>query len=701
MTTINVDISDIVRAHGRTGIQRVLREIASRLVANPPEGFTVRILTYDYQKHHFVALAREDALATLFHDAPVVATATVKIEDFGPDDIFYDIDAVWTSPLKRPYLYKRLKQQGVTIFCTLYDFSPILFPAGAYRNTRRNWPPFIAAVYAYADLVFFDSRDAERDFEAFRRRLGVERSIPTVVTKLGGDFTVATPPTSDELRPLEAFLNEPFVLFVGSVEPRKLHGLTLDALERVFRERPDVHLVFAGKIGWNSGEINRRIAEHPLLNRRVHWVSFPPDSVLQLLYERCTLAIYLSRHEGFGLPVVEALSHAKVSIVSQNSSIYEVGHGFADYVHYNAPSELAETLLVYLNDPTTRELREQQIRSGYHAYSWDLVGGTVRHVFQGLRRADQVARRDPITTTPAVVVVESASAARTALASLDTHADFVERYLIAGTDDVLEALHDLTSGRPWSALPTQEPGRDAALRAASAALGEDTDFLFFDADSVAIDSVDPADFVGSDGRYRALYCGDLTDWPHHREALDLRLHRTREMLDLVGLETLSYAASQPQLINGGLLAEAIEFFGETASGCDLLSAYFDYATTRYPTVFRKNVFETLNWPTAQHRASDRYTPERYLFEAHRGPAYEPTGIFAALSPTGDAPAKRLRKNEEIDRASSSAQLMGELRRVIPETDSRTERCDSASTARRFWWPAYRRFWWREKAWTSN
>ncbi|WP_213814341.1 glycosyltransferase family 1 protein [Glaciihabitans sp. dw_435] len=681
--TINVDVSDLVRTRGKTGIQRVLREVASRLLTDTPAGYTVRIVRFNYAFHYFEEIARDDALRILFDSDSVPASAVIRIEDFGPQDIFYDIDAVWGSPLKRAYLYKRLKSQGVTIFATVYDFVPIKFPAFAFRNTVRVWPAYIAAVFAYADLVFVDSRATERDFADYRRQFGITREIPTVVTKLGGDFTPVTTRSAVIDRVIvDKFINEPYLLFVGSIEPRKMQMLALDAMKLISKVRPDVHLVIAGKMGWNSGAVNHRIVTDPLHGRRIHWVNTPSDELLKELYDRCTIAVYHSHYEGFGLPVAESLSHGKITITSRNSSIYEVGHAYADYVHFNSATEVAETALAYLNSETAFTARTKQIQREFHPYSWDLVYTTIRAIFDNLAGAKAVTKRERSESLQVVINSENAEMLRQTIESLDAHMPFAREYVVLAPSSELEAMASIVSSRPLTIIdrddalhgladvastPGQHVGWDI-WKAVSRLDIVDAEFIAMNDRHRPLVDINITKFIGPDHRYNAYFFYELTEWPHRVDDFDRRQHLTRELLDRSGLELLSYASHQPQVVNKALLQEAVEFFAgrAVASDVDEWALYFNYVATRYPTLFTKRAYETMGWPATAASWELQYAPPAHSFEYYQPELYADGGEFAGLLPANGLDEKAARKEPAALRTSASASLNAELHDVIGE-----------------------------------
>lgn len=120
-----------------------------------------------------------------------------------------------------------------------------------------------------------------------------------------------------------------YSLFVGTIEPRKNLLVLLDAYERLPAGlRKQYPLVLTGYRGWRSEEIHARIAE----GSRTGWVKylgFVDSEDLPLLYAGARLFVFPSLYEGFGLPVLEAMSSGIPVVCSNSSSLPEVAEGVA------------------------------------------------------------------------------------------------------------------------------------------------------------------------------------------------------------------------------------------------------------------------------------------------------------------------------------------------------------------------------------
>ena len=134
--------------------------------------------------------------------------------------------------------------------------------------------------------------------------------------------------------------SEPYLLMVGTIEPRKNHIGALRAFAQLRARGLPHRLVIAGARGWLDGPI---FAEYERLGLgdSVIFPSFVPDRLLPALYACADLLIQPSFYEGFGIPVLEAMGVGTPVIISDRPSLPEIAGGAARIVHPDDPADLA------------------------------------------------------------------------------------------------------------------------------------------------------------------------------------------------------------------------------------------------------------------------------------------------------------------------------------------------------------------------
>jgi len=152
-------------------------------------------------------------------------------------------------------------------------------------------------------------------------------------------------------------LPQKYILFLGTIEPRKnIIGL-ISAYESVFSELAfPSSLVIAGAKGWNDKKIIDRIKKSPLRDKiRIIGYVNPLDK--PSLYKSAEMFVFPSFYEGFGFPVLEAMVCGVPVITSNRSSLPEVVKNSAWLINPNRPSEIGEAIL--------KLTREEKLRADF------------------------------------------------------------------------------------------------------------------------------------------------------------------------------------------------------------------------------------------------------------------------------------------------------------------------------------------------
>lgn len=183
-------------------------------------------------------------------------------------------------------------------------------------------------------------------------------------------------PLSDEAL-LALGLRHPFVLFVGTIEPRK--NLTA-LLQAMTRSSPEIQLAVAGRPGWDSRAILSQIDGLHLAGRVVRF-GFLPDDLLPRLMASADAVINPSSYEGFGLPIIEALATGSPVVVSDLPVFREVAGRTGIYVQPEEPESFAaaiDQVAAHGDDPLARRQRVERAR----AFDWRTSAGIVARRLQ-------------------------------------------------------------------------------------------------------------------------------------------------------------------------------------------------------------------------------------------------------------------------------------------------------------------------------
>jgi glycosyltransferase involved in cell wall biosynthesis len=169
-------------------------------------------------------------------------------------------------------------------------------------------------------------------------------------------------------------LPDKYILFLGTIEPRKnIIGL-IEAFEFFRTKYPAVdHLVIAGAPGWKNEEIYAR-AKNSTLADKIHFINFVAPEDKSALYASADLFVYPSLYEGFGFPVLEAMSLGVPVITSNRSSLSEVAGSAAYLIDPTRPEQLALAMNELLNNNNLRDRHIQKGLEQVNRYSWEKAG---------------------------------------------------------------------------------------------------------------------------------------------------------------------------------------------------------------------------------------------------------------------------------------------------------------------------------------
>lgn len=173
-----------------------------------------------------------------------------------------------------------------------------------------------------------------------------------------------------------------YVLFVGTVEPRKNLGVLLDAYQALPRPiRDEFELVIAGPPGWGDPSLLRRLeAGVP----GVRYLGYVAEQELPALTAGASAFVYPSLYEGFGLPLAQAMAAGIPAITSNVSSLPEVAAGAALLVDPHSAAELRAALERLLTSPSLAAELGRKGRLRAACYRWELAARQSLEFFETL-----------------------------------------------------------------------------------------------------------------------------------------------------------------------------------------------------------------------------------------------------------------------------------------------------------------------------
>jgi alpha-1,3-rhamnosyl/mannosyltransferase len=163
-------------------------------------------------------------------------------------------------------------------------------------------------------------------------------------------------------------LSRPYVLFVGTIEPRKNLDTLLDAWQQLARSLQDeFELILAGPVGWGD----TRVVERAATMTGVRYIDYVPEVDLPGITAGAAAFAYPSLYEGFGFPVAQAMAAGVPVLTSNVSSLPEVTGPAAVLVDPRSTAEISAGLDKLLSSPSLRERLSIEGRERAERFRWE------------------------------------------------------------------------------------------------------------------------------------------------------------------------------------------------------------------------------------------------------------------------------------------------------------------------------------------
>jgi glycosyltransferase involved in cell wall biosynthesis len=262
---------------------------------------------------------------------------------------------------------------------TLHDLAFLLYPETQTAASRAYYAAAGESARKAARVIAVSRRTASDAV----RLLGLD-PVRVRVIHNAADPRFFRPRSPDELAPLSARLgfdpHQPYILFVGTLEPRKNVPLLFEALAQL-RRHMDVHLLLVGGRGWLGAPIQAAHARSGV-GGAAHFLGWLDQSDLAVLYSHARVFVLPSVYEGFGLPVLEAMACGAPVVCSNAGPLPEVAGDAAVLLTPEDPSAWAEAIGRVLSDASLAvELRARGARRA-REFSWERSARATREVYR-------------------------------------------------------------------------------------------------------------------------------------------------------------------------------------------------------------------------------------------------------------------------------------------------------------------------------
>lgn len=250
---------------------------------------------------------------------------------------------------------------------TIHDLSFIHYPEAFTPSLLKYLNNVVPSSVARVNHVLADSLATKNDLIDIWQV--PNEKVTVVYSGVNSSFRPVTDKERiDHLRKKYELGDNPYILSVGTLQPRKNYEMLMRAFKPV-ADSYDHQLIIAGGHGWMYEQIQKEIDQQGL-GQRIRLIGFVEDQDLPALYSQASLFVFPSLYEGFGIPVLEAMACGVPAISSDSSSLPEVA-GDAGLLISPVNQELwSKSIIQLLNDSARRT---KMVAAGYlqaRKFSW-------------------------------------------------------------------------------------------------------------------------------------------------------------------------------------------------------------------------------------------------------------------------------------------------------------------------------------------
>lgn len=329
----------------------------------------------DAKKHYFVLFIRPNAKLP----SELVGYSNVLIKKIKHRFLWTQIGLAWETR-RKPYLdvlwipahtLPVLRRPGLQTVVTIHGLEYKWLKE--YKNMLQRWYLPLSTFYAakYASRLIAVSQNTAKELQK------EVQNISNKIIVIHEGVSLSSNPViqySSKVLNKYGIEEKKYVLFVGSVQPRKNLVALIEAFSIFSRDNPDYRLVIAGGIGWMAEGVLEAPKRYDVLDKVV-FTGRIEDGVLQALYLGAKMYIQPSITEGFGLPILEAMGYGVPVISSDGGALTEIvgDSGVVLKLKTDFVQQLAKTMqkIVTNSNFANKMIEKGKLRA--RAFSWQLA----------------------------------------------------------------------------------------------------------------------------------------------------------------------------------------------------------------------------------------------------------------------------------------------------------------------------------------
>ena len=344
-----------------TGISRVMLSLIRELVKFYPDininGISFRTSgTYELVSLHAIQMQSNGYLDEM---GMIEQKNDLLISD---GDTIILLGEQWLFETSISTLQEIKKNNNIKIASLIHDLVPFFMPELYWNDFPETYKKCIQDLVEISNTLLVYSNNTKNDLLKYFPFLKDHKYKNIEIIRLGENLSYS----------IENPKQKNYILCVGTIQPRKNHIILLHVWRKLFNEFGEKcpELIIAGSIGWSSDDLIYFFKNSSQLKNKIQIIENTTDEELALLYAQCRFTVYPSLYEGWGLPIRESLANNKFAIVSNTSSMTEVGGIFCEYFDPNDSGELYDLIKKYFFDEELLMKKEKVIHKEYFPVSW-------------------------------------------------------------------------------------------------------------------------------------------------------------------------------------------------------------------------------------------------------------------------------------------------------------------------------------------
>lgn len=319
-----------------------------------------------------------------------------------PQELKKDKPDILFMPIQSVPFFK--KPKNIKIVVTVHDLAFMIFPDHFTAKDKFLLKFHTKRAIQMADAIIAPSEATKKDIIKFYGTTppnpplsGWEDKIKVIYHGVNSNVGSGLPTGANGVNQNSKFqipnssVSNPYILFVGTIQPRKNLIRLIEAFETIKSRRNEalprsyhsLKLIIAGSKGWLANKTFEK-AKKSKFSEDIIFKGKVSDEDLAELYQNALMFVLPSLYEGFGLPVLEAMSYGVPCIVSDNSSLTEIVDDHALLVNANSSDDIAQKISMFLNNDFLRKDFAQRSLENIKEFSWEKAGKETLEVFESV-----------------------------------------------------------------------------------------------------------------------------------------------------------------------------------------------------------------------------------------------------------------------------------------------------------------------------